>query len=184
MSATCSSNEERRRPRRSGQLSRLGGHALRQRSRAYEWSDRMVDMRRSGDHAAAEKPDRLRPRLLPQVSGQCRVGSVRAQRSAPGSSCRTASEPRRLAPRGGRRPFPRWRRPTFAQRAVEPARILLLAIRSACGIATARAGHEAADAKSAGGRSSTVVLPASINELPCRRHCPNRSAFYLGTRVG
>lgn len=142
---TCSSNEERR-------------HGLGVRGSCRGWANtpltalaRIRVERPHGRHPSFRRPcscEETKPSETapsssspPPVTGSA-LSELSDQRRAV-----AAVQPANLGGwhTGGHRSLHRRRRPTFAQRTVEPARILFLAIRSACGIATARAGHEAAD---------------------------------------
>lgn len=145
MSAACSSNEER-------------SHGPGVRGSCRGWADtpltalaRIRVERPHGRHPSFRRPcscEETRPsETAPSSSSQPPVAGSALSELSDQRRAVVAGQPANLGGwyTGDHQSFHRSRRPTFAQRAVEPARILFLAIRSACGIATARAGHEAAD---------------------------------------
>lgn len=184
MSATCSANEERR-------------HGPGVRGSCRGWADtpltalaRIRVERPHGRHPSFRRPcscEETRPsETAPSSSSQPPVAGSALSEGSDQLRAVVAGQPANLGGwySGDHQSFHRSRRPTFAQRA-EPARILFS--RHQICLWDRDRSRWARSCRSPNPQEDVRVesfCPASISELPCRRHCPNRSAFDLGTRVG
>lgn len=144
----------------------------------------MVDICRSGEHAAAEKPDRLRPRLLPQVSRQwrdqpCPSSAISAGQSLPDSQRTLAAGTPGTTNH-------------FTARAVRPSRSAPSNPRESCfspsdlpvGSRPLALGTKLQIAKSARGRSSTVVLPRQHQRTAMPKTLPQPICLLSGDTRG